>query len=88
MKDIFVIGIDSEVPSAIAGVEVKPFEALLENDNGPLLSPETTIDPKSDIWLLPFSSGTTGLPKGTVSRNLCNCVESDSEFFEMIVNNF
>ena len=67
MKDIFVIGIDSEVPSAIAGVEVKPFEILFENDNGPLLSPETTIDPKSDIWLLPFSSGTTGLPKGTLS---------------------
>jgi acyl-CoA synthetase (AMP-forming)/AMP-acid ligase II len=40
-----------------------PFAALLAED-GPL--PEVKIDPREDVVVLPYSSGTTGLPKGVM----------------------
>jgi acyl-CoA synthetase (AMP-forming)/AMP-acid ligase II len=54
VKEVFVFG---EGPGAT------PFAELLANDAAP---PEVAIDPRQDVVLLPYSSGTTGLPKGVM----------------------
>src|SRR5262245_21762446 len=54
VEEIFVLG---EAPG------VTPFSALLAKD-GPL--PDVKIDPRQDLVVLPYSSGTTGLPKGVM----------------------
>src|SRR6185503_9781883 len=41
-----------------------PFESLLADTAAPV--PEVEIDPKNDLVVLPYSSGTTGLPKGVM----------------------
>lgn len=40
-----------------------PFAALLAGDASP---PTVAIDPRADLVVLPYSSGTTGLPKGVM----------------------
>ncbi len=40
-----------------------PFAALLDNDGQP---PQVQINPREDLVVLPYSSGTTGLPKGVM----------------------
>ena len=40
-----------------------PFASLLESDGD---VPQVAIDPKNDLVALPYSSGTTGLPKGVM----------------------
>ena len=54
-----------------------PFATLLQSDGA---LPEISIDPANDIVVLPYSSGTTGYPKGVMltHRNLvANLVQMD-----------
>src|SRR5207249_9095001 len=52
IEELFVFG-------EVAGAT--PFASLLEGDGE---VPHVEIDPKNDLVALPYSSGTTGLPKG------------------------
>ena len=54
IRDTFVFG---EADGAT------PFAALLENGADP---PHVAIDPREDLVVRPYSSGTTGLPKGVM----------------------
>ena len=54
VEEIFVFG-DAEGAT--------PFTALSGSDGDP---PDVDIDPKEDLVALPYSSGTTGLPKGVM----------------------
>jgi acyl-CoA synthetase (AMP-forming)/AMP-acid ligase II len=54
VEEIFVFG-------EAAGAT--PFAALLESGANP---PKTDIDPRTDLLALPYSSGTTGIPKGVM----------------------
>jgi acyl-CoA synthetase (AMP-forming)/AMP-acid ligase II len=54
VREVFVLG---EAEGAT------PFAALLASGCQP---PEVTIDPRRDLAALPYSSGTTGLPKGVM----------------------
>ena len=54
IKEIFVFG---------EGDGATPFSALLKSEGQP---PAVTIDTRKDIVVLPYSSGTTGLPKGVM----------------------
>ncbi|HAF22575.1 MAG TPA: 4-coumarate--CoA ligase family protein, partial [Blastocatellia bacterium] len=40
-----------------------PFSSLLASDGS---VPEVVINPREDLVALPYSSGTTGLPKGVM----------------------
>jgi acyl-CoA synthetase (AMP-forming)/AMP-acid ligase II len=59
-EEVFAIG---------GGEGAKPFSELLGD---PADAPEVAIDPAEDVAVLPYSSGTTGLPKGVMltHRNL------------------
>ncbi|XP_039141220.1 LOW QUALITY PROTEIN: 4-coumarate--CoA ligase 2-like [Dioscorea cayenensis subsp. rotundata] len=56
--DIKVVVIDDSVPDGCI-----PFSTLMSSDENQL--PEVTID-SNDVVALPYSSGTTGLPKGVM----------------------
>ena len=55
VEEVFVFG-DAEGAT--------PFSSLLAENDTPL--PEVEINPKEDLVVLPYSSGTTGLPKGVM----------------------
>ncbi len=67
VREVFVLG---EAEGAT------PFAELLRAGRQP---PEVRIDPHADLAVLPYSSGTTGLPKGVMLThhnlvaNLCQC---------------
>ena len=54
LGEVFVFG---EADGAV------PFASLLSSGGAP---PPVTIDPREDVVALPYSSGTTGLPKGVM----------------------
>jgi acyl-CoA synthetase (AMP-forming)/AMP-acid ligase II len=54
VEEVFVLG---------EGEGATPFISLFSGD-GPV--PDIEIDPKNDLVVLPYSSGTTGLPKGVM----------------------
>jgi acyl-CoA synthetase (AMP-forming)/AMP-acid ligase II len=55
VKEIFVFG--------EAAGQATPFASLLESDG---VVPEVQINAREDLVVLPYSSGTTGLPKGVM----------------------
>jgi Acyl-CoA synthetases (AMP-forming)/AMP-acid ligases II len=54
INEVFVFG---------EAVGATPFDSLLASDGD---VPPVTIDPRNDIVAMPYSSGTTGLPKGVM----------------------
>lgn len=54
IEELFVFG---------AAEGAMPFASLLESDGNP---PRVEINPREDLVALPYSSGTTGLPKGVM----------------------
>lgn len=69
VEEVFVIG---------EGAGATPFTALLAEAE----PPQVDIDPQTDLVVLPYSSGTTGLPKGVMLThynlvaNVCQVLES------------
>jgi acyl-CoA synthetase (AMP-forming)/AMP-acid ligase II len=64
IEELFIFdkaGTDAEVSEALNNAT--PFSSLLESDGD---FPAVTINPREDLVALPYSSGTTGLPKGVM----------------------
>jgi acyl-CoA synthetase (AMP-forming)/AMP-acid ligase II len=64
IEELFIFekaGIEGDVPEALNGAT--PFSSLMESDGD---AREVAIDPREDLVVLPYSSGTTGLPKGVM----------------------
>jgi acyl-CoA synthetase (AMP-forming)/AMP-acid ligase II len=62
LREVFVIGA-SDTVEEVKAAGATPFSELLKGDGS---MPTISFDPKNDLVALPYSSGTTGLPKGTM----------------------
>ena len=62
LREIFVFG---EAPGVkpVQALTATPFNALLASEANP---PKVAVDPHNDVVAMPYSSGTTGLPKGVM----------------------
>ncbi|XP_055881151.1 uncharacterized protein LOC106069292 [Biomphalaria glabrata] len=70
VKDLFVFG------SAEGFQGFRPFQYLLDDDGR--MFPDVDINPVEDVFILPYSSGTTGLPKGVMLTHyncMANCLQ-------------
>ncbi|XP_077990858.1 uncharacterized protein LOC144445189 [Glandiceps talaboti] len=69
IKGIYVVG-DEHVDGCI------PFSTFMKDD-GSTFPTDIKINPKEDVVILPYSSGTTGLPKGVMitHHNIISCIE-------------
>ncbi|RDD38269.1 4-coumarate--CoA ligase 1 [Trichoplax sp. H2] len=56
LRGLYVFGEEKGVTS---------FDTLIQDD-GAFFKPDATIDPVNDVVMLPYSSGTTGIPKGVM----------------------
>ena len=76
LEELFVIG---------EGEGATPFTELFGD---PSQAPEVEIDPDADLAVLPYSSGTTGLPKGVMlsHRNLVANMSQNQVAFEITEN--
>ncbi|MCA1605082.1 MAG: AMP-binding protein, partial [Acidobacteria bacterium] len=55
--------ITGDAAEPVKSAKATPFSSLLESDGD---FPEVPINPREDLVALPYSSGTTGLPKGVM----------------------
>ena len=64
IEELFVFEkAETEADGSEAVNNATPFSSLLESDGD---YPHVTINPREDLVALPYSSGTTGLPKGVM----------------------
>jgi acyl-CoA synthetase (AMP-forming)/AMP-acid ligase II len=64
IDEVFVFDRNDENDAALARkYNATPFSTLLDSDGK---FPEVAINPREDLVVLPYSSGTTGLPKGVM----------------------
>ncbi len=63
IEELFVFDEFGDAASGGPGSAATPFSSLLESDGK---FPAVEIDPREDLVALPYSSGTTGLPKGVM----------------------
>ncbi|KAH9519672.1 putative 4-coumarate--CoA ligase 5 [Bulinus truncatus] len=59
----------------------RPFQTLLDDDGR--MFPYVDINPVTDVFVLPYSSGTTGLPKGVMLTHF-NCMANCKQIFSSI----
>ena len=62
IEEVFVF-VDEGSDELLEGGGATPFSTLIESDGK---APEVSINPREDLVALPYSSGTTGLPKGVM----------------------